>query len=77
MSSNSNSQGCTKGTKQTTGPAGGTEIKHCPKCKSELRSGPKHEDICVKCEPVYLQNKCPGCTRILLDCICVRPSTWE
>lgn len=66
-----------KSDKQPSTPTGSSEHKLCPKCKSPLQSGPKHVDICVKCEPVYVQNKCPGCSHLLLNCICVRPSTWE
>ena len=59
----------------TPGPGTG-EKKNCPKCGSALKGGIKYEDICTTCEPVYL-NRCSGCQRLLWDCMCIRPHTWE
>jgi len=69
---------------KTTTPAntntpgtGDGEKKCCPKCgNTALKGGIKYQDICTTCEPVYL-NRCSGCQRLLWDCMCIRPHTWE
>ncbi len=48
----------------------------CGKCGSKTKSGMKYENVCTTCEPVYL-NRCSGCQRILWDCMCIKPHTWE
>lgn len=52
------------------------DANDCPKCGSELKSGLKYTDICLECEPVY-KARCGGCQRILWDCMCIKPHTWE
>ncbi|MCA9814924.1 MAG: hypothetical protein R3C24_05105 [Cyanobacteriota/Melainabacteria group bacterium] len=53
-----------------------SEAKSCPNCGSELKSGLKYTDICLECEPAY-KARCSGCQRILWDCMCIKPHTWE
>lgn len=50
--------------------------KPCGKCGNATKSGMKYENVCTVCEPVYL-NRCSGCQRILWDCMCIKPHTWE
>lgn len=54
-----------------------SEEKSCPNCGStDLKSGLKYTDICLDCEPAY-KARCGGCQRLLWDCMCIKPHTWE
>ncbi|MGE0264734.1 MAG: hypothetical protein AB7V06_18810 [Candidatus Obscuribacterales bacterium] len=60
-------------------PTGSTTVetaKSCPTCGDTLKGGMKYTDICTTCEPTY-KNRCGGCQRLLWDCMCIRPHTWE
>jgi len=48
----------------------------CTTCGDTLKSGLKYKDICTTCQPVFMQ-RCSGCQRLLWDCLCIRPHTWE
>lgn len=48
----------------------------CPTCSTVLKGGLKYENICTTCNPQFL-NRCGGCQRLLYDCMCIRPHTWE
>ena len=60
----------------TPPPASPAKPKCCPKCGNALVGGIKYQDVCTVCEPVYL-TRCCSCYRLLWNCFCVRPSTWE
>lgn len=46
------------------------------KCGSKLKSGLKYKDVCTTCNPQYA-TRCGGCQRLLWDCMCIKPHTWE
>lgn len=52
----------------------------CPadtcKCGSKLKSGLKYKNVCTTCNPQYA-TRCGGCQRLLWDCMCIKPHTWE
>ncbi|MBX9940436.1 MAG: hypothetical protein K2Y32_14350 [Candidatus Obscuribacterales bacterium] len=57
-------------------PAASTKSCNCSDCGSALKSGLKYENICTTCQPQF-NSRCGGCQRLLWDCMCIRPHTWE